>query len=159
MGISHTGLSDSQVNLTIEMLFTPSPRTHGWQQYALWILLALSPVAHAHDAKPSTSYAVCLDKVFDTGAFINSQRIACATQELEKLQSELGDVYRNELKRLPGKNRARLLESRKKWAAAVEAHCLAWKGLGIPPHDDVNYLDCKAGETAFRIHQLRQMTQ
>jgi uncharacterized protein YecT (DUF1311 family) len=92
----------------------------------------------------------------DTGGFVKSQMLECATREMDRADAALNARYKIVMARLPAARRARLRQEERQWIDRRRTRCLAAQGDAILS-PEINRMLCLVDQTDKRTAYLESL--
>ncbi len=114
-------------------------------------LLLVTVCAPALAASPA--YEKCVGSI-DMAGLTGSQRLDCATTDMDRADRQLNDTYREIMARLPPQRRSALRQEERAWIDRRKATC-AIERQPAEPSRDVARMLCLVRESDARTEALR----
>lgn len=115
---------------------------------AVLLVFASAPALAA-----SLAYDRCIGAI-DPAGFTNSQRLDCATKDMDRADAALDAVYRATMARLPGPRQTALHDAERRWVEQRRSNC-ALERQPADPSQDVNRMLCLVRETDARTEAIQ----
>ncbi|MEO7679628.1 MAG: lysozyme inhibitor LprI family protein [Sphingomonas sp.] len=115
------------------------------------VLMILPSAAQAESA----SFRACMAAI-DMHAFTNSQRLDCATRDMDRADGALNRTYRRIKVSLPPARQRALVLWERRWIDHRRATC-ALENMGEPPLAEFNRMTCLVDETDAQTRRLKAM--